>query len=415
MFPLSSFRLGSAREIGSTQALASWTPVTPPSAAARYARYLHCRRPPPLLPPPLAATAVAAGHCRRHHRLPPLLTAALPSAATAATARRCRYRRRPLLPSPATVTNRCRRQHRPLPPPPATVTDRRRRRPLPLPPYGLCHRWSLPLLPVTAASYDRLQPLPLLPPPPPAAPAAACHGPPGPPAATTVGGGGSWERGNPGRACRNTWGELLNLPQGRDGPHARGVLGPGDPLLPGASSVGGGPSPRPGAGDVGQNRPGRKGASHALDLLRPGQRILDQVPSLHLPGRAASQVPPPVVEIPHNLFAARRSVRTVPRVDHITHLWGISPLDWQMKPCERSAKSAGIEYVDLACRGLMFVPPDCTSWILWREVDRPLSVFEASTGLFPLLTGREPPFSHKLRNERVLMWRLCPRYSPSPW
>ena len=35
-------------------------------------------------------------------------------------------------------------------------------------------------------------------------------------------------------------------------------------------------------------------------------------------------------------------------------------------------------------------------WILWREADGPINVFEASTGLSPLLTGREPPLEEAL-------------------
>ena len=51
--------------------------------------------------------------------------------------------------------------------------------------------------------------------------------------------------------------------------------------------------------------------------------------------------------------------------------------------------------------GLVFTvvdifPPDCASWILRREVVGPINVFEALTGLFPLLTGREPPFEEAL-------------------
>ena len=65
---------------------------------------------------------------------------------------------------------------------------------------------------------------------------------------------------------------------------------------------------------------------------------------------------PPVVEIPPDFFAARQSVRAVPRVDQITHLGGISLIDWQTKPCERAAKSSETDYVNLACRGLAFVP-----------------------------------------------------------
>ena len=113
-------------------------------------------------------------------------------------------------------------------------------------------------------------------------------------------------------------------------------------------------------------------------------------------GKLPAEGLPPVVDIPTEAFVACRSVRAVPRVDHATRLWGISLLDWQTKPCKRSAKSAGTEYVDLAFRELTFVPLYCTSWLLRREADGPLNVFEASTGLLPLLTGREPPFEEAL-------------------
>ena len=119
----------------------------------------------------------------------------------------------------------------------------------------------------------------------------------------------------------------------------------------------------------------------------------------------------------HSLF----SVRAVPRVDHIAHLVGISPLDWYTKPCERAAKAAGTDHIDLACRGLVFVPSDCAAWFLGREADRPINVFEASAGLLPMLTGRDPPLrrlltgcnSLTLRTGWGLMWRLRPRSSSS--
>ena len=44
----------------------------------------------------------------------------------------------------------------------------------------------------------------------------------------------------------------------------------------------------------------------------------------------------------------------------------------------------------------MFVLLDCASWLLLREADGPLNVFEASTGLYPLLTGKENPFKEAL-------------------
>ena len=99
---------------------------------------------------------------------------------------------------------------------------------------------------------------------------------------------------------------------------------------------------------------------------------------------------PLVVEIPVETFAVRRSVRAVLRVDRITRVGGISPLDWQKKPCERATKSEGTEYVDLACQGLTFVPRTALLGFFGRRQT------DTSAGLFPLLTGQEPPFEEAL-------------------
>ena len=114
-------QLGSAREIGSTQASASWTPVTqPPSAAAAaavtIARYHHCCRPPTLLPPPLDDTAAASGRWRRRSLpLQPFTAASVES--------------RPLPLLPTIVADRCRcgcrRCPLPLPPPAYSTTSGR--------------------------------------------------------------------------------------------------------------------------------------------------------------------------------------------------------------------------------------------------------------------------------------------------
>ena len=95
---------------------------------------------------------------------------------------------------------------------------------------------------------------------------------------------------------------------------------------------------------------------------------------------------PPVVDIPHEAFAGWRSVHAVMQVDHITHLGRISPPDWQTITCKSLTKMAGLEYLDLACRGLTFVPPDCASWLLDMEEDGPLNILSASKGLLPMLT-----------------------------
>ena len=92
-----------------------------------------------------------------------------------------------------------------------------------------------------------------------------------------------------------------------------------------------------------------------------------------------------VAEIPPNLFAALCSVRSVPWVDQTTHLGGISLLDWNPKPCERAAKSAGTEYVNLAWQGLDLFPLDFTAWILWREADE--SIPHANRSRAPLRGG----------------------------
>ena len=102
------------------------------------------------------------------------------------------------------------------------------------------------------------------------------------------------------------------------------------------------------------------------------------------------------MEIPHEAFAARRSVCAVTQVDHVTHLGGIYLPNWQTKPRKRAEKTAGTEYFDLDLRGLTFVPLDCAAWMLQREVGAPLNVFGASKSLSPLLTGQDPPFEEAL-------------------
>ena len=68
---------------------------------------------------------------------------------------------------------------------------------------------------------------------------------------------------------------------------------------------------------------------------------------------------PLVLELPSEAFAVRRSMRAVSREDHISHLGGVSPPDWQTKLLTGSR--------DLACRGLTFVSPYCATWVLGRE------------------------------------------------
>ena len=94
---------------------------------------------------------------------------------------------------------------------------------------------------------------------------------------------------------------------------------------------------------------------------------------------------PQVTDLLPDIFAARCSIRSVPRIHHVAHLGGISPRDWQMKPCERAAKAAGTEHVNLDCRGLGFLPTNCAAWLLASSMNGPANVFEASPVLFRLL------------------------------
>ena len=66
----------------------------------------------------------------------------------------------------------------------------------------------------------------------------------------------------------------------------------------------------------------------------------------------------------------------------------MKPYDW----------AVGTNHFNLACRGMAFFPSDYAAWILRREVDGPINVFETSAGLLPMLTSRDPP------SEAALDW-----------
>ena len=90
---------------------------------------------------------------------------------------------------------------------------------------------------------------------------------PGPPTDTSVGGGVSGDQSGPGRALHDPCGPFPDGPQGWGGHFIGEELRLGDPLLPDVDCVGGGPNPRPGAGDIGQGRTEQNGASHALAII----------------------------------------------------------------------------------------------------------------------------------------------------
>ena len=104
------------------------------------------------------------------------------------------------------------------------------------------------------------------------------------------------------------------------------------------------------------------------------------------------------MEIPHEFFAARRSIHAILKVDHVTHLGGISPPDCQTMPCRRADNMAWSEILDLACQGLTCFSPDCAFWLLDMEEDGPLNVYAVFRGFLPMLTVQELPF------ENALVW-----------
>ena len=74
----------------------------------------------------------------------------------------------------------------------------------------------------------------------------------------------------------------------------------------------------------------------------------------------------------------------------------LCPPDWQTMPCNRAGNMAGTNYLELSCPRLTFDLLDCASWLLDMEEDRNIKILSTSKGLFPMLTGWEPPFEEAL-------------------
>ena len=91
-------------------------------------------------------------------------------------------------------------------------------------------------------------------------------------------------------------------------------------------------------------------------------------------------------------FSVRRSVRAVPRADHISHLEGVSPSTCQATPFKREGGAAEGGR-DLACRGLTFVTPDGAAS---RLLDTSRNITEVGQLILPILVGRTPPFEETL-------------------
>ena len=74
---------------------------------------------------------------------------------------------------------------------------------------------------------------------------------------------------------------------------------------------------------------------------------------------------PEITEILVNSFAAHRGVSAMLQEDHIVHLEGVSPSNWQTTPCERSSRKAKVR--NLAFRGLNFLSPDAAALLIHLE------------------------------------------------
>ena len=120
------------------------------------------------------------------------------------------------------------------------------------------------------------------------------------------------------------------------------MLGLGNPLLPSASGVGGISGTRTVLVGVGKCKPGQKGASHALVILRLCRPLFDEPTYVCLPGRYAHQGPPPSGGDPSqglcvkalHLRRAARGPRDPP--------WGESTIPiGRPRRCERAVKMVG--------------------------------------------------------------------------
>ena len=79
----------------------------------------------------------------------------------------------------------------------------------------------------------------------------------------------------------------------------------------------------------------------------------------------------------------QRAVCAILLVDHISHLEVVTPLVWKLIMCKRVGKLM-MDGLNLAFRGLNFVPPDSATHILARPE---IAIAAASQDLFLLLSG----------------------------
>ena len=98
-----------------------------------------------------------------------------------------------------------------------------------------------------------------------------------------------------------------------------------------------------------------------------------------------------MVGLPVDTFSVRRSMRAVPRADHISHLEGVSPSDWQAMLYNRVRKEAegGRNLYFLV---ITFVTPDSASHL----IDASRNIVDVGQFLFPILVSWAPPFEETL-------------------
>ena len=100
-------------------------------------------------------------------------------------------------------------------------------------------------------------------------------------------------------------------------------------------------------------------------------------------GELPSEGLPPMVEMIMDAFGVRCSMRTVLRVDQVSHLEGVTPSVWQSIPYKRVGKEAEGGR-DLTFQGITFVSTDGAAPLL----DIKFNIAESSQLIFPLLVGR---------------------------
>ena len=123
---------------------------------------------------------------------------------------------------------------------------------------------------------------------------------------------------------------------------------------------------------------------------------MDQPTSLCLLGRISHRGPPPIGgDSPKSLRGAALYLYCSVSVPHDTP-GGDLPAQLADDAIQEGREDGWFVVPWIGLLGVEFLHPDCESWLLKMEEDRPLNVFSTYKGLLPMMTGRDLPFKEAL-------------------